>query len=60
MARVPGEQVQLDLPEPNSAAVEFARERGLEQVFQCARMVSGAAPSVRLEHLWGITSFEFG
>jgi hypothetical protein len=60
MARVPGEQVQLDLPEPNSAAVEFARERGLEPVFQCARMVSGVAPSVRLEHLWGITSFEFG
>lgn len=60
MARVPGEQVQLDLPEPNAAALEFARERGLEPVFQCARMVHGPAPAVRLEHLWGITSFEFG
>ena len=60
MARVPGEQVQLDLPEPNAAALDFARERGLEPVFQCARMVNGPAPAVRLDHLWGITSFEFG
>ncbi len=56
----PGERVFLDTPEPNQAAVSLARRRGLEPVFETARMYRGAAPTLPLDRIYGITSFELG
>lgn len=55
-----GQQVQLDVPEPNAAAVELARHYGLEPGFGCARMVCGPPLPVPVERVYGVTSFEFG
>jgi Acetyltransferase (GNAT) domain len=60
MARIQGEQVQLDVPEPNEAALALASRLGLSEVFGCARMYHGAAPSLPLQQIFGVTSFEFG
>ncbi|MCE7029901.1 GNAT family N-acetyltransferase [Jiella avicenniae] len=56
----PDEAVVLDVPEPNGAAVALAETRGLAPVFETARMVRGAAPSLPLDEIFGVTSFELG
>ena len=48
------------MPEPNTAAVALARQRGLHPVFETARMYKGAPPDLALDSLYGITSFELG
>lgn len=53
-------RVQLDVPEPNAAAIALARRYGLEPGFGCARMVNGTPPPVPVERVFGVTSFEFG
>lgn len=60
MARVAGQQVQLDIPEPNAAALRIASERGLHEIFGCARMYLGPDPGLPVDRLFGVTSFEFG
>ena len=60
MARIQGEQVQLDVPEPNEAALALASRLRLSEVFGCARMYHGPAPSLPLQQVFGVTSFEFG
>ncbi len=59
-AKSAGGQVQLDVPEPNEAAVALAQGHGLEPVFGCARMVHGKPLPIPLEKVYGVTSFEFG
>ena len=60
MARFPGEQVQLDVPEPNQAGTRLATKFGLKEVFGCAHMYHGPAPNLPVERIFGVTSFEFG
>ena len=61
IARVPpGGPVFLDVPEPQREAVRLAESLGLKPVFETARMYTGPAPSLRLDRLYGITSFELG
>ncbi|WP_428306818.1 GNAT family N-acetyltransferase [Lacipirellula sp.] len=55
-----GATLFLDVPEPNHAAVQLARELGMTPVFETARMYTGAAPQVELAKLFGVTSFELG
>ena len=55
-----GEFVQLDVPEPNQAAVAFAERLGWTQAFGCARMVEGATSPLTVARTFGVTSFEFG
>ncbi len=55
-----GDQVFLDVPETNPAAVELARELRLQPVFETARMYKGAAPALDLSQVFGITTFELG
>lgn len=57
---VAGEQVQLDVPEPNEAGTRLASSRGMRESFACARMYLGAVPALPIEGLFGVTSFEFG
>lgn len=53
-------QVQIDVPEPNLAAMALMNELGWPSPFGCARMVYGTAPAVPVEQVFGVTSFEFG
>lgn len=50
----------LDVPETNPAAVGLAERRGMEVVFETARMYTGPAPAIPIERLFGVTSFELG
>jgi hypothetical protein len=60
LARAPGQAVFLDVPEPNAEAGRAARARGMEPVFETARMYAGPRPHLDLDRVWGITSFELG
>jgi hypothetical protein len=58
--RIEGEDVQIDVPEPNAAAVSLARAHGMREVFGCARMTLGSPPVLPLQQIFGVTSFELG
>lgn len=60
LAAVPGATVYLDAPEPNRAATELARRRGMQPMFDTARMYRGAPPAVDLARTFGVTSLELG
>lgn len=60
LAQVPGEQVQIDVPEPNAAALAMVRGLGLTESFGCARMYHGPFPLVDVTRVVGVTSLEFG
>ena len=57
---VPGEEVSLDTPEGNQAAVGLATRFGLQPVFETARMYRGPAPALPVARTYGVTSFELG
>lgn len=52
--------VFFDVPEPNSVAVSLARACGMEPVFETARIYRGTPPSVPLDQVYGVTTFELG
>ena len=60
LARIPPGPVFLDVPQPNTAAVALATRLGLQPVFETARMYTAPAPSVAMDRLFGIASFELG
>jgi hypothetical protein len=53
-------EVFLDVPGTNRDAIALAQYLGLAPVFETARMYTGAIPPMRLERIFGITSFELG
>ena len=53
-------EVFLDVPEPNGAAMQLARDVGLSPRFETVRMYRGADPAIALGRVFGITSFELG
>ena len=53
-------EVFLDVPSVNREAVALAEGLGLAPVFETARMYTGAIPALRLERIFGVTSFELG
>lgn len=57
---VPGQEVSLDTPEDNRAAVALAERAGLKPVFETARMYRGPAPFLAIARTYGITTFELG
>lgn len=59
-AVVPGAVLVLDPPEPNAEAVALAERYGLVPGFETARMYRGPAPTLPLDRLFGVTSFELG
>jgi GNAT superfamily N-acetyltransferase len=59
-ATVPGAPVFLDVPEPNSAALELAERHGMKPVFETARIYTKGAPELPLGEIFGITSYELG
>ena len=60
LSAVQGSRVQIDVPEPNLAAIDLMKELGWPSPFGCARMVYGTPPAVPVEQVFGVTSFEFG
>lgn len=60
MSSVPGEEVYLDVPEPNGSAVELAQRHGMRPVFATARMYTKRVLDLPLDCIYGVTSFELG
>lgn len=58
--KVSGEAFFLDIPEPNPGAGALVKRHHMQMVFETARMYSGAVPSLPLEKIFGVTSFELG
>jgi hypothetical protein len=57
--RVEG-RIAIDLPVPNSRAVELLESFSMERSFETARIYRGPAPELPLERIFGITSLELG
>jgi GNAT superfamily N-acetyltransferase len=60
LAGAGGGEIFLDVPSINRDAVGLAQDLGLAPVFETARMYTGAIPSLRLERIFGVTTFELG
>lgn len=60
LANAGGGEVFLDVPAVNREAVALAESLGLAPVFETARMYTGAIPPLRLEQVFGVTTFELG
>jgi GNAT superfamily N-acetyltransferase len=55
-----GGDVFLDVPSVNADAVALAQEHGLAPVFETARMYTGPIRPIRVERVFGLTTFELG
>jgi GNAT superfamily N-acetyltransferase len=55
-----GGEIFLDVPSVNRDAVALARSLGLAPVFETARMYTGPIRPLRLERVFGVTTFELG
>lgn len=53
-------EIFLDVPSVNPNAVALAKGLGLAPVFETARMYTGAIPPLRLDRVFGVTTFELG
>lgn len=53
-------EIFLDIPAVNREAVALTESFGLKPVFETARMYTGAIPQLRLDRVFGVTSFELG
>ena len=60
LAGVGGGEIFIDVPGVNRDAVALAKDLGLAPVFETARMYTGAIPPLRLERVFGVTTFELG
>lgn len=60
ISTIPGQSFFLDVPEPNSSGMALARKMGLAETFRTARVYTGEGPSLPLEKVFGVTSFELG
>jgi GNAT superfamily N-acetyltransferase len=60
LASVGGGEIFLDVPSINRDAVALAQGLELSPVFETARMYTGAIPPLRLERVFGVTTFELG
>jgi GNAT superfamily N-acetyltransferase len=53
-------EIVLDIPAINRDAMALADSIGLKPTFETARMYTGPVPSLRLDRVFGVTSFELG
>jgi hypothetical protein len=54
------DEVFLDVPSVNKAAIDLAEGLSLAPVFETARMYTGAMAQLRLNRVFGVTTFELG
>lgn len=55
-----GDELFLDVPEPNAEAMAMVADLGLAMRFETARMYRGPAPALPLHRIFGITTLELG
>lgn len=55
-----GSDIFMDVPEPNSKAIDIAERARMKPSFETARMYAGVFPRLPLDKIYGITSFELG
>jgi GNAT superfamily N-acetyltransferase len=55
-----GENIILDVPENNPAAIQLANDFNMKAVFATMRMYQNGLPEIAHEKVFGITSFELG
>ncbi|AMA58725.1 GNAT family N-acetyltransferase [Bradyrhizobium sp. CCGE-LA001] len=55
-----GGEIFLDVPAVNREAIALAESLGLKPVFETARMYTGPIPPLRIDRVFGVTSFELG
>lgn len=55
-----GEPVFMDVPEINDSAMQLVSDRGMKEVFGCARMYFGNKPALADAQIYGVTTFELG
>ncbi len=60
LARICGNQVQIDVPEPNGAGLAIVESLGLSMTFGCVRLYHGPDPRLPVDRIFGVTSLEFG
>jgi hypothetical protein len=60
IAATDGGEIFLDVPSVNRDAVALAESHGLKPVFETARMYTGEIRPVRLDRVFGVTTFELG
>lgn len=60
VAEVDAQKIVLDVPEPNDAAMNVARQLGLVPAFETARMYCGRAPQIDVKAIYGVTTLELG
>ncbi|MDA9434677.1 GNAT family N-acetyltransferase [Bradyrhizobium sp. CCBAU 51627] len=53
-------EIVLDIPAMNRDAIAVAESLGLKPTFETARMYTGPIPTLRLDRVFGVTSFELG
>lgn len=56
----PGEEVILDVPAGNRAAVGMASDYGMKPGFETVRMYLGQPPDLATEQIFGLSTFELG
>lgn len=57
---VQGEQLFIDIPVINEDALKLIDEYNGKYIFECARMYYGKSPSLDINKVFGITTFELG
>jgi GNAT superfamily N-acetyltransferase len=60
LAGAGNDEIFLDVPSINRDAVVLAQDLGLAPVFETARMYTGVIPPLKMERVFGVTSFELG
>lgn len=60
LASAENREVFLDVPAINREAIALADSLGLKPVFETARMYTGPLPPLRIDRVFGVTSFELG
>jgi GNAT superfamily N-acetyltransferase len=60
LAQAPDEKIYLDAPANNPRAMKLAKDQGLSEVFETARMYKNGEPQFRHDWVYGVTSFELG
>jgi hypothetical protein len=53
-------EIVLDIPAMNRDAIVIAECLGLKPTFETARMYTGSIPLLRLDRVFGVSSFELG
>ena len=59
-ASISVQTIYLDIPEINPDALQLVKEQSMQKVFATARMYKGKPPSLPVDHIFGVTTFELG